>query len=207
MNEAIYDFSKWHANHSKFIRLIIGFIEMLLCGKYCITMMNADRLNPLDAYSDLEFISRYRVDRVVFMVLIERLETYLTRATSRSHSISATTQLAATLQFLATGSFQTVVASCHGISQPSLSRCIGNVSNALCSCASDFIRFPNEAGQRKIQQGFQEKYGFPKVLGCIDGSHIVAPSLTNLFTLTERVIIRLTCKLYAMINPALLMLL
>ena len=105
-----------------------------------------DRLNPLDAYSDLEFISRYRVDRVMFIELIGRLETYLSRTTRRSHSISATTQLAATLQFLATGSFQTVVASCHGISQPSLSRCICNVSNALCSCSSDFIRFPKEVG-------------------------------------------------------------
>ena len=75
-----------------------------------------DRLNPLDAYSDLEFISRYRVDRVMFIELIGRLETYLSQTTRRSHSISATTQLAATLQFLATGSFQTVVASCHGIS-------------------------------------------------------------------------------------------
>ena len=113
--------------------------------------------------------------------LIGRLETYLSRTTRRSHSISATTQLAATLQFLATGSFQTVVASCHGISQPLLSRCICNVSNTLCSCSSDFIRFPNEVGQRRMQQGFQHKFEFPKVLGCIDGSHIpiVAPSINE----------------------------
>ena len=117
----------------------------------------------------------------MFIELIGKLETYLSRTTRRSHSISATTQLAATLQFLATGSFQTVVASCHGISQPSLSRCICNVSNALCSCSSDFIRFPNEVGQRMMQQGFQHKFGFPKVLGCIDGSHIpiVAPSINE----------------------------
>ena len=31
-----------------------------------------DRLNPLDAYSDLEFISRYRVDRVMFIELTEQ---------------------------------------------------------------------------------------------------------------------------------------
>ena len=115
----------------------------------------------------------------MFIELNERLESSITQSTARSHSISAIVQLAATLQFLATGSCQTVIASSHGISQPSLSRCICNVSNAHCSCAIDFIRFPNQAGQIKMQQGFQVKFAFPKVLGCIDGCHIpiIAPSI------------------------------
>ena len=58
-----------------------------------------DRLNPLDAYSDLDFISRYRVNRGMFIELFKRLDTYMPRTTCRSHVISATTQLAATLQF------------------------------------------------------------------------------------------------------------
>ena len=55
-----------------------------------------------------------------------------------------------------------VVYSCHGVSQPSFSRCIINISNTVCYCAKYFIRFPNEACQRRIQQGFQEKIAFPK---------------------------------------------
>ena len=72
-----------------------------------------DHLNPLDAYSDLDYIYPYRVDRGILIELIERLDTCMSRATWRSYAISTTTQLAASLQFLATDSFHTVVASCH----------------------------------------------------------------------------------------------
>ena len=80
-----------------------------------------DRLNPLDAYPDAEFIARYRITRPMFMELLDRLETFIVRPTGRSHAIPMTTQLAVTLEFLATGTFQTVVASSHGISQCSVS--------------------------------------------------------------------------------------
>ena len=97
--------------------------------------------------------------------------------TSRSHSLPTTTQLAIALQFLATGSFQNVIASSHGISQPSVSRCIAAVTDALCLHAKEFIVFPKQEDQLTIQRSFQEKDGFPLVLGCIDCSHvpIVAP--------------------------------
>ena len=41
-----------------------------------------------------------------------------------------------------------------------------------------FICFPNVDGQKRNQLRFREKYGFPNVLGCVDGLHIpiVAPS-------------------------------
>ena len=73
-----------------------------------------DRLNPLDEYSDGEFIARYRISLYIFMELLNEIPSKLFRSTTRSHS----TQLTATLQFLATGTFQTVVASAHRISQP-----------------------------------------------------------------------------------------
>ena len=41
----------------------------------------------------------------MFTELIDMLETFTNRPTSRSHSIAMTTQLAVTLQFLATGKF------------------------------------------------------------------------------------------------------
>ena len=52
------------------------------------------------------------------------------------------------------------------------------VTDVLYDCAKDFICFPNVDGQKRNQLRFREKYGFPKVLGCVDGSHIpiVAPS-------------------------------
>ena len=55
-----------------------------------------DRLNPLDAYSDVEFIARYRITRAIFTELIDILETFTNRSTSRPHPIAMTTQLAVT---------------------------------------------------------------------------------------------------------------
>ena len=49
---------------------------------------------PLDAYSDTEFIARYKITRVMFTELLDRLDTFTVRPTSRSHSIPTTTQLA-----------------------------------------------------------------------------------------------------------------
>ena len=79
-----------------------------------------DMRNPLDSYNDIEFISRYRITRVIFLQLHDKIADYLHRSIVRSHSIPTTTQLAVTLQFLATGTFQTVIATSHGISQPSV---------------------------------------------------------------------------------------
>ena len=140
-----------------------------------------DRLNPLDAYNNAEFISRYRITKNIFVQLEEKVSTFLRRSAIQSSVIPPTTQLAAALMFLETGSFQTVVASSHGISQPSVSRCICTVSDALCFHAKDFIVFPNESGQFINQPRFSERYSFPKVIGCVDGTHvpILAPPINE----------------------------
>ena len=123
-------------------------------------------------YDEIEFISRYRVTRDVFIQLEEKVLTFMHRSTFRSYAIPAATQLAVSLQFLATGSFQNVVASSHGISQPSVSRCIRTVTDALCFYAKEFIVFPSESEQLLNQQRFAERHCFPKVLGCIGGTHV-----------------------------------
>ena len=81
-----------------------------------------DVFKPLDTYADVEFITFYRITRPMFLELHGNIGTFSSRYTS--HSISEKTQLTITLQFLATCSFETVVASALGISQPSVSNCI-----------------------------------------------------------------------------------
>ena len=129
----------------------------------------------------------------------------MSRSTSRSHSLSVTTQLVVTLQFLATDIFQTVVASALGISQPSVSNCVRGVTDALCSITKDYIQFPTAARQMSMQHGFMEKFGFPKVLGCIDGSQSLHLAPTKQFMLTVKVIIQLTSKRYVTMYSSLLM--
>ena len=83
-----------------------------------------ERRNSLDSYNDIEFISRYWITRVVFFQLHDKILDSLHRCSLRSNPIPTTTQLAVALQFMATRTFQTVMATAHGISQPSVSRCI-----------------------------------------------------------------------------------
>ena len=167
-----------------------------------------DRLNPLDAYSDFEFITRYRITQYMFLELLERISTNLNRTTARSYSIPPATQLAVALQFLATGTFQTVVASAHGISQTSVSRCVTAVCEALTAIAPTYIQFPNKSRQKVIQKLFLKKYKFPLVLGCIDCSHVSAlrHHRMRISMLTERDIILLTYKRFVTTNFTSLML-
>ena len=139
-----------------------------------------DRLNPIDSYNDIEFVSRYRITRYMFIQLHEKITGYFLRPRIHSsHPIPSTTQFAVALQFLETGSFQTVIATSHGVSQPSVSRCIAAVTDGLCSIAKDNIKFPNLHEQSQLQQSFLEKCGFPLVVGCIDYSHVSIVAHSN----------------------------
>ena len=42
-----------------------------------------DRLNPIEVYSDTEFIVRYRITKCTFVQLQEKVETFLHRSTTR----------------------------------------------------------------------------------------------------------------------------
>lgn len=132
-----------------------------------------DRTNPLDVLDDDEVICRYRLPRQSIIDLCEALADDLDRATNRSHSLPTSTQVMAALQYFATGSFQRVDGDLHGISQPSVSRCVNAVSTALCRRASTYIKFAaDEASQRHVIGQFHDIAGFPNVLGCVDGTQI-----------------------------------
>ena len=90
----------------------------------------------ISRYSDTEFIIRYRINRGIIIQLHEKIVGSLLRYTIEYQPIPTLTQLAVSLQFLATGSFQTVTAIAHGISQSSVSRCIAAVSDSLCMHAN-----------------------------------------------------------------------
>ena len=119
-----------------------------------------DRLNPLESCSHAEFIARYRIIRHMFIQLLEDISGNLHRSTARCHSIPPVTQLAVALQFLAIGTFQTVLGSAHRISQTSVSRCLTAVCEALTVIAPAYIKFPNKSRQRVIQEYFLESTHF-----------------------------------------------
>ena len=104
----------------------------------------------------------------------------LHRSTAGSNSIPTTTQLAVKLQFMATGTFQTVIATAHGISQPSVSRCIA--ANRCAFQGGQRLYTISKPGKTNpTTRNLLQKSEFPLVLRCIDGTQvpIIAPSVNE----------------------------
>ena len=60
-----------------------------------------------------------------------------------------------------------------GLSQPTLSRILASVSEAIASKRSDFIKFPDtREAIIRVQREFMDYCGFPGVIGAVDGTHI-----------------------------------
>lgn len=104
------------------------------------------------------------------------------RERRRSSGLLPITKVAATIRFLATGSYQRSIRQDFliGMSQAAVSDCIGDVLLAMQNnlCAS-LIKFPTtEAERLKIKIGFFAKFNFPGIIGCIDGTHVdfIAPT-------------------------------
>lgn len=49
----------------------------------------------------------------------------------------------------------------------------------MCSKASEFIKFGNEAEIMERKQYFFEMYGFPNIIGLVDGSHVFIQTPTG----------------------------
>ncbi|XP_051176414.1 putative nuclease HARBI1 [Leptopilina boulardi] len=81
----------------------------------------------------------------------------------------------ATLDFLASGSYQRRVGnSVHPcMSQTSISRSIRSTIDAIQQIMHRWIKFPSTRDEMEIVRNrFQETYGFPGVVGVVDGTHI-----------------------------------
>ena len=131
-----------------------------------------DRTDPLEKYSDLELLERYRFDRQSIIYIHHLLEGNLLSATGRNHVLSVMLQVCVTLHFMATGSFLTVIGDVHGINKSTVSRTIIKVVNALCNCPELRIKFPMTMNEVvNVKNGFAQK-GFPNTIGVIDGTHV-----------------------------------
>lgn len=132
-----------------------------------------DRINPLDFLNDDEVLGRYRMSRNMIFELTDLLREDIEPRTGRSHSIPALHQVMCALRYYGTGNFQKVSGDLLGMSQPSVSRIVHRVSNALCRKAPDVIKFPKTVGQQQpVIAAFYDRYGFPSTVGCVDGSLI-----------------------------------
>lgn len=91
--------------------------------------------------------------------------------TNKGRPIPPKIQILVTLRYLGSASLQSTVGDAHNLSQPTVSLCVNRVCNALVEKKDTFICWPTSL--RTIQTKFFEIAGFPKVVGVIDGTHIL----------------------------------
>lgn len=91
------------------------------------------------------------------------------------------TQLLLTLRIYATGSFLISAGDFSGVSTTSAHYIVHRVSTAIVRLRPRFIHFPNtEEEIQKEQLQFYKIARFPRVIGCIDCTHIRVQSFGKL---------------------------
>lgn len=122
--------------------------------------------------SSSEFVQIHRLTPETFVKLSQLLEDDLRPKTRRSHSLSVNEQLEIALRFYASGTFQSVVGFSSKVKQPTVSRVVSRVTDAIIRHSSDMIKWPTLQQQRHHSQAFQQFKGMPNVIGCVDGTHV-----------------------------------
>lgn len=93
-------------------------------------------------------------------------------------------QFLLTLRFFATGSFIISAGDFAGVSTTSAHRIIHYVTNAIARLRPHFIKFPIANNEiKKEQLEFYKIARFPRVIGCIDCTHVRVQSFGKQFCL------------------------
>ena len=130
-----------------------------------------DRLNPLEAYDDVDFYHRYRVKKEGFLLILQSVEPLLPQYRKKTNSpLSPVQQLSVAQRFFATGDFQISCGDFQGISQSTVCRMVHRVTNAIATLSSQEIVFPDDTSE--TNKWFLEYCGLPAISGVVDGSHI-----------------------------------
>ncbi|KAK5643411.1 hypothetical protein RI129_007256 [Pyrocoelia pectoralis] len=123
-----------------------------------------------------QFIQIFRLSKDVCRYLIELVRPFMTPQ-RRATDLSVTVRVLVALRFFAAGSYQLDVGKnlFVAVSQPSVSRCIGEVSAALNQqeIFNRWVHFPRNFQELDaVRLGFYETFNFPGVVGLIDCTHI-----------------------------------
>ena len=130
-----------------------------------------DRLHPLDKFDDDEIYGKFRFRRHQIIELTDEVSEQL-ELCNRTGGLPPILQLLLALRFYACGTFQDVCGELVGVHQSTASRTISRVTKALLTHVHNWIKFPTQAEADQNKRTFYQKYGFPNVVGCIDGTQI-----------------------------------
>ena len=96
----------------------------------------------------------------------------LRHPTTRSNSLSVSLQLCIACRFYSLGGYLSAIADVHHVRKTTASIQHWITLHKYCrldSRLSEFVNFPNHA---LVQQSFYDYGQFPRIIGCIDGTHI-----------------------------------
>ncbi|XP_033966949.1 putative nuclease HARBI1 [Pseudochaenichthys georgianus] len=130
-----------------------------------------ERLNPL-AFPEEYLYERYRFSSEGLTYLCQLLEPYIANATHRSCALTVPPTLCIALRYFATGSFLYAVGDAENLSKNAVCRAIHKVAHALTGLVESFVVFPGICPTQTIKERFYSMAGFPRVLGCIDCTHV-----------------------------------
>jgi DNA-binding MarR family transcriptional regulator len=133
--------------------------------------LRKERKYPMEIMDDDELYKRYRFDRAGLSYIIETFYEDLKKE-AKGGGISPEIQIMATLQYLASNTFQLHIADAFSISQQSISNAIRSVVKAVSKRRNEFIKFPADKERRQTMRRFYEIVGFPQIVGLVDGTQI-----------------------------------
>ncbi|KAF7996171.1 hypothetical protein HCN44_000865, partial [Aphidius gifuensis] len=120
-----------------------------------------------------QFEKRFRLSHEDINMLVERIGEDLLHDDQRNEQIPPRTQILITLRFLASGAFYKVIGDFAGISKSTVWSIIHRVIHRIASLRDEYIHFPTTQQEiRQTQADFFVRFGFPRVVGCIDCKHI-----------------------------------
>nr|XP_034324835.1 putative nuclease HARBI1 [Crassostrea gigas] len=114
---------------------------------------------------------RFRPDTIHF--LVNGVSDQLVTATKRNSPVPPLLQVLLFLRFVATGAHLRLIGDSLGISESSVGRSVKAVAAAIIAVfAQATLVFPVGEIATKVKEGFRRVAGFPKVIGCVDGTQI-----------------------------------
>ena len=113
---------------------------------------------------------QHRVPLEVVEYLVDKLSPLLKHPTRRNQPLEPRQQIEIFLQFLGNNAFYHLLRDARGPSSHTVFRAVHRVSAAVNTLEEEVIRWPADCS--RLAQDFLKIGGFPKVAGCIDGTHV-----------------------------------
>jgi hypothetical protein len=127
------------------------------------------RVTHLHTVGDAEFKKQFRFTKEAVIVLTEMLGDQLFQPTQRGRPLTVLQQVLVALNHYAGGAFQRTSALCGGVSQPTVSRVVKRVSQAICEHKRHHLKMPTEAQLLRTAGNMNERFKLPRFGYAVDG--------------------------------------